>query len=359
MTTGDGAILVFLPNWIGDVVMATPAIRALRAHFPHRPLVAVAKPYVAETLAGLPWFADTVPLDKSLKSLGPTLAKLRRHRPEAAVLFPNSLRPALLARLAGCTTVAGFARYLRHPLLTRRLYPARGPGGSFKPTPALEDYNRVVRLLGVPDPGTRMELATTPADELAADRAWATLKLHRFRRVVGLNPGGAFGSSKHWPAAHFADAARLLVAASPGLGVVVLCGPAERGQAAEIARLADSVNVVSLGDVPLSLGLTKAAVRRLGLLLTTDSGPRHFAAAFGVPVVTLFGPTHVGWTETHFARALHVQKPVPCGPCQQRVCPLGHHRCMTELTPGDAVGPSLELLRRFPLEVTGATRHAG
>ena len=139
----------------------------------------------------------------------------------------------------------------------------------------------------------------------------------------------------------------------------MLCGPAERGQAAEIARLADSVNVVSLGDVPLSLGLTKAAVRRLGLLLTTDSGPRHFAAAFGVPVVTLFGPTHVGWTETHFARALHVQKPVPCGPCQQRVCPLGHHRCMTELTPGDAVGPSLELLRRFPLEVTGATRHAG
>ena len=223
-----------------------------------------------------------------------------------------------------------------------------------------------MRLLGVPDPGTRMELATTPTDELVADRAWAALELHRFRRVVGLNPGGAFGSSKHWPAAHFAEAARRLVAASPGLGVVVLCGPAERDQAAEIARLAASVDVVSLGDgalthvgVPLSLGLTKAVVRRLGLLLTTDSGPRHFAAAFGVPVVTLFGPTHIGWTETHFAKALHVQKPVPCGPCQQRTCPLGHHRCMTELTPQDAVGPALDLLRRFTDETTGATRHAG
>ena len=358
MTTGDGAILIFLPNWIGDVVMATPAIRAVRAHFPHRRLIAVAKPYVAETLAGLPWFDDTVFLDKSLRTFGPTVGKLRRHRPEAAVLFPNSFRPALLARLAGCTTVAGFARYLRHPLLTHRLYPARGPGGAFKPTPALEDYNRVVRLLGVPDPGARMELATTPADELAADRVWAALKLHRFRRVVGLNPGGAFGSSKHWPAEHFAASARRLVAATPGLGVVVLCGPAERDQAATIARLAADPAVVSLGDSALSLGLTKAVVRRLGLLLTTDSGPRHFAAAFGVPVVTLFGPTHIGWTETHFAKALHVQKPVPCGPCQQRVCPLGHHRCMTELTPQDAVGPALDLLRRFTDETSGATRHA-
>ena len=82
MTTGDGAILIFLPNWIGDVVMATPAIRAVRAHFPHRRLIAVTKPYVAETLAGLPWFADTVPLDKSLRSFAPTVAKLRRHRPD-------------------------------------------------------------------------------------------------------------------------------------------------------------------------------------------------------------------------------------------------------------------------------------
>ena len=358
MTTGDGAILIFLPNWIGDVVMATPAVRAVRAHFPRRRLVAVAKPYVAETLAGLPWFDDTVLLDRSPRSFAPTVARLRRHRPETAVLFPNSFRAALLARLAGCATVAGFARYLRHPLLTHRLYPARGPGGTFKPTPALDDYNRVVRLLGVPDPGARMELATTPADELAADHAWAALKLHRFRRVVGLNPGGAFGSSKHWPAEHFAAAARQLVAATPGLGVVVLCGPAEREQAAAIARLAADPAVATLGDGPLTLGLTKAVVRRLSLLLTTDSGPRHFAAAFGVPVVTLFGPTHVGWTETHFAKALHVQMPVPCGPCQRRACPLGHHRCMTELTPQDAVGPSQDLLQRFTDGTPGATRHA-
>jgi heptosyltransferase-2 len=360
VTTGDGAILAFLPNWIGDVVMATPALRALRDHFPNRPLVAVAKPYVAETLAGLPWFADTVMLGRGIGDFATALRKVRRHKPTAAVLFPNSFRPALLARLAGCTTVAGFARYLRHPLLTHRLYPKRGPGGSFRPTPALDDYNRVVERLGVPDPGTRMELATTAADELAADRAWANLRLNRFRRVVGVNPGGAFGASKHWPAEHFAAAARELTASVPGLAVVVLCGPSERAQADSIVSLAYSGSVVSMSAEPPSVGLTKAVVRRLSLLLTTDSGPRHFAAAFGVPVVTLFGPTHVGWTETYFGKAIHVQKDVPCGPCQRRVCPLGHHRCMTELTPADAVAPSLQLLTRFTTDGhPEARRHAG
>ena len=82
----------------------------------------------------------------------------------------------------------------------------------------------------------------------------------------------------------------------------------------------------------LSLGLTKACVRRAALLVTTDSGPRHFAAAFDRPVVTLFGPTHIGWTETYHPRAVNLQKKLPCGPCQLRVCPL-EHECMVRLTP--------------------------
>src|SRR6202011_5615020 len=91
-------------------------------------------------------------------------------------------------------------------------------------------------------------------------------------------------------------------------------------------------NVVSLADHELSIGLTKACVRRADLLVTTDSGPRHFAAAFDRPVVTLFGPTHIAWTETYHPKAVHLQEPVPCGPCQLRVCPLDH-RCMNQLTP--------------------------
>ncbi|MCU0703159.1 MAG: glycosyltransferase family 9 protein [Fimbriiglobus sp.] len=336
-------VAVFLPNWIGDVVMATPAVRGLHRHFPERELLAVAKPYVSDTLAGNPWFTRTVAFDargKREHRLWGVAKQLRALNADTAVLFPNSLRAAVVARLGGCRTVVGFGRYFRDTLLTKRLYPARDITGKPKPTPVIDDYNRIVGLLGVANPGHQMELFTTRADDVAAEAAWGRLKLHSYPQVIGLNPGGAFGSSKHWPTEHFAALARAL--AERGAGVVVLCGPSEQATAREIVTKAASPAVVSLADEPLSIGLTKATVRRLGLLVTTDSGPRHFAAAFGVPVVTLFGPTHIAWTETYFDQAIHVQKPVPCGPCQLRVCPLDH-RCMTTLTPQDVLAAMARL----------------
>jgi heptosyltransferase-2 len=133
-----------------------------------------------------------------------------------------------------------------------------------------------------------------------------------------------------------------------GSGILVLCGPGERDLARQIVMLARRPGVASLADVPLSLGLTKACVRRADLLVTTDSGPRHFAAAFDRPVVTLFGPTHIAWTETYHARAVHLQEKVPCGPCQRRVCPLDH-RCMTQLRPAAVYAAVVELLARSRL----------
>jgi heptosyltransferase-2 len=170
--------------------------------------------------------------------------------------------------------------------------------------------------------------------------------------VVCLNPGGAFGAAKFWPPDYFAELARDL-AGRRGCGVLVLCGPAERRQALYIADRAAHRAVTSLAHVEgaggprLSLGLTKACVRRADLLVTTDSGPRHFAHAFDRPVVTLFGPTHIGWTETYHPRAVHLQKKVPCGPCQLRACPLDH-RCMTGLLPGEVFRAALALLQGAP-----------
>jgi heptosyltransferase-2 len=273
-----------------------------------------------------------------------TARALRQERVEAAVLFPNSFRTALLARIGGCGRVVGFARYGRDILLTDRLYPARDGRGRQKPTPVIDDYNRLAVALGTPDPGHRTELFTTPADEAAADEAWTVLRLGRFRRVVGLNPGGAFGAAKHWPTQHFVELARTL--AGRGFGVLVLCGPAEREEANRIAAAADHPAVTSLGVAPLTIGLTKACIRRLALLVTTDSGPRHFAPAFGVPAVTLFGPTHIAWTETYHQAAIHLQIPVDCGPCQKRVCPLGHHRCMTDLTAAAVAAAADDLFSR-------------
>jgi heptosyltransferase-2 len=343
-------VAVFLPNWVGDVVMATPALRALRERYADARLVGILRPYVAGVLDGSPWLDGRVFLDTHgpWRQRWPGAAlRLRRLRPDLAVLFPNSFRSALVAWLASCRRRIGYVRYARGPLLTDRLEPVRDADGRLRPSPVLDAYNRLAESAGCQRPSHRLELFTTPDDERAADAVWQQAGLDRCREVVCLNPGAAFGAAKHWPAEHFAALARAL-ADRRGSGILVLCGPGERDLARQIVTLARRPAVGSLADVPLSLGLTKACVRRADLLVTTDSGPRHFAAAFDRPVVTLFGPTHIAWTETYHARAVHLQEKVPCGPCQRRVCPLDH-RCMTQLRPAAVYAAAVELLARSRL----------
>lgn len=338
-------IAVFLPNWIGDVVMATPAVRALRRTFPTAELIAVSKPYVQGVLEGAPWFQQHVPLDGrgAWSQRWPSAAlQLWRLGIDVAVLLPNSFRSGLVAWLAGCRRRVGFNRYGRGMLLTDRLEPARDAAGKYRPSPIINDYNLLVEKVGCPSPGHRMELFTTATDEGAADAIWSKCRFDEFSEVVCLNPGAAFGAAKHWPAASFAEVARTLIQRR-GCGVLALCGPGERELARAIVAQTNEPGIFSLADEKLSLGLTKALVRRSALLVTTDSGPRHFAAAFGRPVVTLFGPTHIEWTDTFFPGEIHLQKKVPCGPCQQRVCPLDH-RCMKELTPAEVLAAAERLL---------------
>jgi heptosyltransferase-2 len=340
-------IAVFWPNWIGDAVMATPAVRALADFFPGAQLLSVLKPYVAGVLEGSPWSARQILLDSRgpWSRRWPAVAwRLRRERVELAVLFPNTFRSALAAWLGGCRRRVGFARYGRGPLLTDRLRPRRDDRGRLLPSPVIEDYNRLAELVGCPPPGFRMELYTTPRDEAVANTVWEKAGFARRPEVVCLNPGAAFGAAKHWPAEHFAALAQML-ADRRGSGVLILCGPGERDLAREIVAQAARPGVHALSDHLLSIGLTKACVRRADLLVTTDSGPRHFAAAFGVPAVTLFGPTHIAWTETYQPRAVHLQKQVDCGPCQLRVCPLDH-RCMKLLLPAEVYRAAVPLLSR-------------
>jgi heptosyltransferase II len=115
--------------------------------------------------------------------------------------------------------------------------------------------------------------------------------------------------------------------------VLVLCGPGEREAAAVIEKQADQPSVRSLAQRPLSVGLTKACLRRCRLLVSTDSGPRHIAAALEVPVVALFGPTDPRWSGNGHAREIALKLSLNCQPCSQRTCPLEHHRCMRDLQP--------------------------
>jgi heptosyltransferase-2 len=338
-------LAVFLPNWIGDAVMATPALRALRAHFAGARIIGVLKPYVAGVLEGSPWFDELVSLDSGGRWLSAARA-LRRRSIDLAVLFPNSFRSALVAWLGGCRRRVGYVRYARGPLLTYRLAPTQDARGRLIPSPVIDAYNRLAQAAGCPRPSYRMELFTTQRDETAADVVWTRTRLGSHREIVCLNPGAAFGSAKCWPADHFVQLARDL-AQGRGSGVLVLCGPAERDMARAIVQRAAHPAVHTIADHPLSVGLSKACVRRCNLLITTDSGPRHFGIAFDRPVLTLFGPTHIVWTETYHARSMHLQKRVPCGPCQRRVCPLDH-RCMKQLTPAEVLAAADLLLTRYP-----------
>jgi heptosyltransferase-2 len=345
-------LAVFLPNWIGDAVMATPALRALREHFRGARVVGVARPYVAGLLDGSDWFDEMLLAAPDVRGVLAVARRLRQLRSATAVLLPNSVRSALTAWLGGCVRRIGIVRDpLRKLLLTQALEPVRDAAGRITPSPVIDDYNRVAEAAGCPPPGRRMELFTTPVDEAAVDAVWQRAGLAGGREVICLNPGAAFGSAKQWPAGYWTDLGRYLCRRR-GSAVLVLCGPAERELARQIASAIDHPAVTSLsapGMPPPSLGLTKACVRRCDLLVTTDSGPRHFAAAFGRPVVTLFGPTHIAWTETYYPGAVHLQKRVDCGPCQRRVCPLDH-RCMTRLSPEEVAEAAGELL-------TGAGTH--
>jgi heptosyltransferase-2 len=249
----------------------------------------------------------------------------------------------MLAWLGTAKRRIGYARGGRSWMLTDRLEPPRDADGKFTPTPIVEYYLKIVRALDVRVESTKLELFTTADDEQAAGAAFRELALTGDRPLIGLNTGGAFGPAKNWPIEHFVELARKL-ADERDAEVLVLCGPSERDNAREIVRRAERSSVVSLADQPMSLGLTKACVRQLDLLITTDSGPRHFAAAFGVPVLSLFGPTHIAWTRTYYPHAIHMRFPVPCGPCQQPICPERHHRCMTELSPASVFAAATRLL---------------
>lgn len=326
--------MVFCPNWIGDVVMATPTFRALRRHFVSDRLVAVMRPYVLDTIEGNPWFNDTILYDdKSPDRRRRTLAvmgELRRNKFDVAVLLTNSIRSALVAWFGGCRRRVGYARDGRRLLLNEPLRAPKGRHG-YLPSPMIDYYLALAYHLGAPPESYQMELFTSPRDEALADAFWRNAGFTPADRVVAINPGAAFGPAKRWPSQYFAELARKL-AEQPGIKVMVLCGPQERGFARFITDASlRPRQVKSLADEAISIGLTKALVRRSSLLVSTDSGPRHFAAAFGVPVVSLFGPTHIEWTDTYYPGETFLQKKLPCGPCQQRTCPLIHHRCMLEL----------------------------
>jgi len=356
-------ILVFMPNWLGDGVMATPFLRALRSLYPAPAIIhAIARPLVAPVLAGLP-FVDHIHILK--KGDENRLVKvLRANRFDLGVLLPNSLRSAWTLRRIGAKRRLGYAREARALLLTDTLRPVKrtpeqhaidqrkqqaitdisggkerpAVGSDFQPIPTIDYYLRLTEYLGAPPPPTtdrRMQLGITDAERAEAQ----SILNSEFRilnsSLITLVPGANFGSSKCWMPERFAAVADRLVAERNAI-VLIASSPAELPIVdAILAATRQRERIIALAKLNagkgVSLGALKEIVRRSSLMICNDTGPRHFAAALGVPVVTLFGPTDPVWAETFYEKERQVRIDVPCGPCQLKKCPIDH-RCMKGIT---------------------------
>jgi len=286
----DGAkrILVVMPTWVGDVCMATPALAAIASHAraSGARIDALVRPGLDALLAGHPSIdalhVSRMRLDPA--SVGRDLRPLRSPRIDAAVLFPNSWRSAIVARLCGARHVIGYARDGRGILLTHSIdAPDRRNAIS-----ATTYYARLAGFAtGMPAP------TTTPLSLSVADheRAAADALIPAGAPLLLINPG-ANRTDKRWPAERFAAAARA-VAQAHGLRTAVTGSPGEAALVAEVASQCDGLDLVSGG---ITLGALKGVMARSALLLCNDTGPRHIAAALGTPCVALFGPTDHRWT---------------------------------------------------------------
>jgi len=421
------AILVVLPTWVGDSVMATPTLRALRNRFADARITFLMNPNLRELVSGGDWMDECVewpPIGTRSASDGPRMIAncqlpianslptprlrlgfgyeaprsywglvkaLRARRFDLAILLPNSFRVAWIAWCSGAKRCIGYGRDGRSFLLTDRIPVRNRRGGKWSakralrtsikmgtklpvrlgryvPMPLVEYYADLAEAIGCERPGDQLQLFTTPDCDEAIQRRLASVGIADRHPLIVISPGAKFGASKCWMPERFAAVGDRLIE-SENATVIVTCGPGEEAIARSIGGTMK--NSRSIGPSPrpsdppgpslhgrlvqpsvgpshpwkgegaggfvfdnplLTLGELKSLIRRCDLLICNDAGPRHLAKAFDVPVVTVFGPTHPDWTSTSYQKERIVRVDVDCGPCQQRVCPLGHHQCMTGVT---------------------------
>jgi heptosyltransferase-2 len=336
-------IVILGPTWVGDIVMATAAFADIRRAFPAARITLLLRPGREGIVAGADYFDEVIPdrSARSLRNLAATARELRRRRFDLAILFPDSFRAGLLARLAGIPRRAGFRRNLRGPLLTDPVE-HRYENGRFVPEPMPARFGKILAALGIPSSGGRPQLAVTAEEEERARVRRARLGIAEGEPLVGLNPGASFGASKLWPPRRFARLGDL-IAERWGARSVILAGPGEEALAREIEASMRSRPISTAAD-PIPLGELKPFIRGLRLLVTTDAGPRHYAVAFRVPAVVVMGPTDPRHTAIHLEETEVIRLDLPCSPCHLKNCPIDH-RCMTGIPP-EAVLERIESLDR-------------
>jgi heptosyltransferase-2 len=329
-------VLVLSPNWLGDAVMALPAIADVRRHFQNARLIVAAR----RSVAGL--FRMTPQVDQVLVLERPDVSTLKAQQADVAILLPNSFKSAWLVTRAGVPHRWGYAADFRRPLLSRAIARPR------RSVHQAEYYQHLVRALGMAS-GPLEPAISVPDDAVVAarmllnSRAWSPS-----RPLVAIAPGAAYGTAKRWLPEHYAS----LVSSLVGIGAqCVLVGSAGDTETTDwIQRLIPDrqrehvLDLTGVTNLPSLAGVISTAKA----FVSNDSGAMHVAAAVGAPVAAIFGPTREHETRPlgrGDARAEVLIHPVWCRPCMLRECPIDH-RCMKELSPERVFATVRELMAR-------------
>ena len=334
MTSDPITILVRAPNWLGDAVMALPAIADVRRHFPAGRLVIAARPAVADLFSLVPGVDEIVSLtwrgrwlDRS--ALRADAMRLGSIGAALAILLPNSFAAAWLIRRAAIPERWGYATDMRRPLLSRAVHRPRNSmhQGAY--------YQHLTSALGIPA-GPLQPAVVVP--QHAAEAARRLLRQRGWdgeRPLAALAPGAAYGTAKRWIPAHVAALAADLVR-TRGMTCALVGSGADRrttGAVLDFTAADARARVIDIaGDTTLEglAGLFSLA----HVCVSNDSGAMHLAAAIGTPVVAVFGPTRELETAPlpgAGGRTEVLTHPVWCRPCMLRECPIDH-RCMTRIT---------------------------
>lgn len=337
MPASPPRILLVRFSSIGDLLLTTPLLRALRARHPGADLTMVVREDLAETLRDNPrltrlvtWRrgAPLAPLARSLRDGGWT------HRLD----LHGSLRSLALRRLVGGAWTTYPKHRVRRTLLIRSGRRLGGPLGH-----VADRYFAAADGLDVAPDGGPPEFFVRQDAQREADAFLAGHGLGTERTLLALAPGAAH-FTKRWPVEHWAALARRLRGQAD---LVILGGPAEREMASAIADAGGDRAASAAGR--FSLSGTAALLRRARALAAGDTGVMHLATAVGTPVVALYGPgvEEFGFFPYH-ARATVLQRDLACRPCSAHggpVCPLGHHRCLVDILPETVAGALAALPR--------------
>lgn len=326
-----------MPNWIGDAVMATPALMTLRQGLPDAEITVLAPDPVVSLFEYHPGCDRVIRPNKEggrFERFLKTATLLRREKFDAAVLLQNAIEAALVARLAGIPIRAGYRTD------GRRFFLSHGVpvGPDQKRLHHTDYYQQMLSSIGLSLAPTELVLECTSEEQSRAEKrlgegAW-----------IAVNPGAAYGSAKRWYPDRFAAVADLL-RDEFGVSVVLTGGPGELEIGKDIASVmrAEPLNLIGQTSVRELM----AILQHCSLVVTNDSGPMHVAAAFGTPIVAVFGPTDHTTTSPRSDMVRIVRKDVDCAPCLLRQCPTDH-RCMTAVTVDDVVAAARELLVTVP-----------